>query len=328
MSAGPSRTLGPSRAQTIEELRPVGERVARPMEPGRSSSRRAPQSRVELAPRDAAGILDLGLEALIARIGPCLALSVLIHLVASLLVPEQAVEVYVDFAGLSASLLFPLAATGVVVSLVGDGLEDPGRPLGPAIRRGLLTSPATVVLLVLTNFATLPLMLLLFVPYFLVLWRTWAAVPLYVLEGEQLLDAGERARARANPLARLANVPRRMKRALSRSWRLSRGAPALGRWVLLAVVGQLVLCGLLDAGSGALGYPQAQEFLQSGLGLGESATQLLTHLVAALFLGLSGCVRAALMVAYALDLRVRREGRDLELWLERAELGLGPVRVQ
>ena len=314
-----------SRALVVEELRPARERGSRPVEAARTNSRRAQRARVELAPRDAAGILDLGLEGLIARIGPCLALSVLIHLVASFLVPNQSFDLRIDYLGLSTSFLFPLAATGVVVSLVGDALEDPGRPLGPAIRRGLTSAPATVVLLVLTNFATAPLMVLCFVPYFLVLWRTWAVVPLYVLEGEQLLDAAERARGRAHLLARLANVPRRMGRALKRAWRLSRGTPALGRWVLLAIVGQLVLCGLLDAGSGALSYPQAHEFLQAELGLGVDAIDLLTRVVAALFLGLSGCVRAALMVAYALDLRVRREGRDLELWLERAEHELGPV---
>ncbi|MSR61255.1 MAG: hypothetical protein EXS08_02240 [Planctomycetes bacterium] len=312
-----------SRTLSVEELRPARERGSRPVEAARTNSRHAQRARVELAPRDAAGILDLGLEGLIARIGPCLALSVLIYLLASLLVRSQSLYWKIDYLRLSASFLFPLAATGVVVSLVGDALEDSTRPLGPAIRRGLYSAPATIVLLVLTNFATVPLMALCFVPYFLVLCRTWAAVPLYVLEGEQLLDAAERARGRRNPLARLANIPRRMGRALSRSWRLSRGTPALGRWVLLAIVGQLVLCGLLDAGSGALSYPQAQEFLQGELGLGADAIELLTRLVAALFLGLSGCVRAALMVAYALDLRVRREGRDLELWLERAEHELG-----
>jgi hypothetical protein len=156
-------------------------------------------------------------------------------------------------------------------------------------------------------------------PYFLVQWLGFAAVPIYVLEGEALLTPAERARARRNPFAHLAGFPRRITRALGRSFALSRGGPALGRWVLLAVIGQLVLGGVLELGAMALTYPEAREYLRTQLGFGGAAAELALGAVAGLFTALSSCLRAALMVAFYLDLRVRREGWDLELALSRRD---------
>jgi hypothetical protein len=68
----------------------------------------------------------------------------------------------------------------------------------------------------------------------------------------------------------------------------------------------------------ALTYPQARDYLRTELGFGGTAAELALGAVAGLFTALSACLRAALMVAFHLDLRVRREGHDLELALARA----------
>ena len=111
------------------------------------------------------------------------------------------------------------------------------------------------------------------------------------------------------------SFPRRCVRALKRSVALTRGARSLGRWVLLAIVGQLLFGGVLELGAMALTHPEAREFLRTELGFGGAAAELALGAGAALFTVLSACVRASLMVAFYLDLRVRREGLDLELAL-------------
>jgi hypothetical protein len=68
-----------------------------------------------------------------------------------------------------------------------------------------------------------------------------------------------------------------------------------------------------------LTHPGARDYLRTEVGLSGVFTQLALGAAAALFLALSACLRASQMVAYYLDLRVRREGWDLELALRGAE---------
>ena len=100
--------------------------------------------------------------------------------------------------------------------------------------------------------------------------------------------------------------------------RLSLGAPALGRWLLLAVLGQVLLGGVLELAATGLTHPEAREYLGRELGFGGSAAALVLGGVAAIFTALSSCLRAALMAGFYLDLRVRREGLDLERTLASA----------
>ncbi len=279
-----------------------------------------------LEPRDAGGILDLGIEGLLARLGPALALALCVWLPFGQVTELLGVSGLDGFAGDLATQIWNLLSlvpqgitVAVVASLVGDVLADPRASVAAGVMRGLARAPGAIVILCLTQVLTLPLVCLFLAPYFLVQWLTWAAVPLYVLEGESLLTPAERARTRRSLLAWLASHPRRIGRALARSVRLTRGSPALGRWVLLAVVGQLVLGGVLDLGAMTLHYPEAREYLRVELGFSGAAAEFALGSVAALFTALSACLRGALMTAYYLDLRVRREGLDLELALARAE---------
>jgi len=315
----------PSPRSTTVELAPAHARSGATRTPERLRSTRV-LATTAFAPRDAGGILDLAIDGLLARLGPALALSLCLWL------PFRQVSELLGLSGLdgfSADLyslawnalsLLPMGLTAsVVASLVGDALVDRRAPVAAGIVRGLARAPGAILLLFLTQIAALPLALLCVAPYFLVQWLAFAAVPIYVLEGEALLSPAERGRARRSPVAYLAGFPRRITRALRRSFALSRGGPCLGRWVLLAVIGQLVLGGVLELGAMALTYPEAREYLRSELGFGGAAAELALGAVAALFTALSACLRAALMVAFYLDLRVRREGWDLDLALARAD---------
>jgi len=73
---------------------------------------------------------------------------------------------------------------------------------------------------------------------------------------------------------------------------------------------------VLEAGALGLTHPEAREFLRSELGLSSALVDLALGAGAALFTALAACMRAALTVAFYLDLRVRREGWDLALALE------------
>lgn len=290
---------------------------------------------MRLEPRDAGGILDLALAGLLARFGPCIGVALLLW------IPFRQISELVESSGgdgsgsIGAMLvalawrafeLVPLGITAsVTVRLVADALEDRRTPAQESIRRGLVRAPGVIVLILVTQIALLPLVLMLVVPFVLAQWLTWAALPIYVLEGDALLTADERVRGRRNPLAWMANGVRRFARALVRSFRLSLGWPAFGRWLLVAIVAQLLLASLGELGVFVATYPPAREVLRDVLGLDGATAEFALGAVAAALTALSACLRGAFVAAYYLDLRVRREGWDLELRLrgERDE-GLVP----
>ena len=321
-----------TRRITTEELHPAGERsgARRARDARRVRGARVEASGAALEPRDAGGILDLAIEGLLARLGPALLVALcfflpygqLVQLAGVPDVPGGYEDVFLAVWIAAAANVLPLGPTlAVVSSLVGDVLEGRRATVASAIRRGLARAPAAIAILFVTRVATFPLALACGLPYFLVNWLTYAAVPLYVLEGERLLSPAERARARRNPLAFLASFPLRGARAIARSSALARGARSLGRWVLLAVVGHLVLASLLQSAAAGLAVPEARDFVATELGFGAGAAGVALATVGALFTALAECLSSALMVAFYLDLRVRREGWDLELALSRAEAG-------
>jgi hypothetical protein len=283
------------------------------------ATRARPRAPVALEPRDVAGILDLGIAGLLARLGPILAVALLAFLPFG-----QAGELFGlanlrGFAEATSALawsavgLLPLGLTlAVSASLVGDALLAPATPLATGLARGFARTPGAIVLLFVSQVLALPLLLLCVAPYLVVQWLTWAALPIYVLEGEALLTPAERARAGKSFTAFVASHPRRLARALRKSVALSRGGAAFGRWAAVALVGQLVLGGVLELGASGLAHPDAREYLQNELAFGGGASEFALAALSALFVAVSTALRGALMVAFALDLRVRREGLDLE----------------
>jgi hypothetical protein len=297
----------PARLSTRNCGRPAHQAPLNECAPARWRGARVYAERLSLEPRDAGGILDLALDGLVARCGPSLGLVLLVWL------PFGQIRAILESAGLgdfAAGItalsvnfltLVPQAfSLGVVTSLVGDALAGGQSGVGRSILRGLWAGPAVTVMLLATQVLTLPLILCFFLPYVLVQWLTWAAVPLYVLEGEELLTLRERVAGRRNPLVAVAMVPRRIARA----FRAER-APVdrLGeprRWTVLAIVGLLLLSGSLELSATLLSAPQVREFLRTDLGLGGGLAELAMATVSGFFLALASSVRAALMTAYYL----------------------------
>ncbi len=320
---------------SVEELRPDG--AAGPVRRSRGRARRGARvvtGAARLSRRGAGGILDQALDALVERFGPCLGMALLFWL------PFGQFAELIGFAGQNRTATFVISSlwqlatvvpqaltTAVATSLVGETLARRNLPVGSCILRGIRRTPGVVVIFLVCRVLALPLLCLCLVPFFLVQWVTWSAVAVYVLEGETLLTRSERARARRSPLSFLASFPRRVSRSIARSARLANaGWGAFGRFAVLYLVGEILLAGSLEATASLLSLPQAREFLRGLLQLGSAPAEFVLGAANALFLGLSTSFRASLTTAYCLDLRVRREGLDLELAL-RALPG-GPRRTE
>mgnify|MGYP001606585247 CR=1 FL=1 len=76
------------------------------------------------------------------------------------------------------------------------------------------------------------------------------------------------------------------------------------------------------SGGTALNVPEARAYVRETLGLGGPGVGFLLGTVTAAFAALGSCVRAAIMTAFYLDLRARREGLDLAFALARSEPGV------
>lgn len=306
---------------SVERLRPVrageeGSRAALRSRPGAEVAPGVARS----GPRDAGGILDLAIEGLVARFGPCFALAFAVWLpflqIQELLGLSALGEFELQLTGLAWQLFQFVPAgitTSVVASLVADTLADPAAAVLPGLLRGLRRAPgvcAVLALSALVQFATLVALFFLCGLGVLVgQWLTFAAAPAYALEDRTRV---ERVRA-----SRLPTPLRRVFAALGRSVALARASSSLGRWALVALVGSLLLAFALDSGATALMTPESRSAVSDLLGLGGTASGFFLAACAAAFTALAACVRAALMTAFYLDLCVRHEGHDLALELAR-----------
>jgi hypothetical protein len=318
---------------SVEVLRPAGAsaapRATRARAPFRGARvRSGPASLVQRGP---GGILDQALEGLVARFAPILGMALVFWL------PFGQVTELIGLAGATdarklvistlwqLTVVVPQAMTvAVVTSLVGEALSAgvPGATspsVGACILRGLRRAPGVLAILFLCRVLATPLLFLCLAPFFLLQWLCSAAVAVHVLEGQALLTSAERARARSDPLAFLLSFPRRIARALARSWRLAAGWGSLGRWLVLLLVGEFLLAGSLEGTASVLALPQAREVLRQVLHLEGGPAEFLLGAVGAAFLGLGTAIKAAIATAFALDVRVRKEGLDLELRLRAFE---------
>lgn len=308
---------------SIEDLRPAGAREDAPA-PRTRRGARVRAAAATLEPRDAGGILDLALDGLIARFGPALGVALLLWMpfghVRTLfgLAGLDALSVQMLEFGWSLLQLVPQAlALAVAVSLVGDHLTGGERGVARSIARGLWSGLPVLLILIATQVLTAPLAVLCVFPYVLVYWLTFAAVPMYVLEGMALLTPAEQARAHRGLGARLGGSLRRVGRAIAASVRLSTGWPSLGRWLLVTVVGLWCLIFWIEFSAAMLYDPDVREFLRNELALKGGAADFLVATISGLLLALGAALRGALMTAFYLDLCVRRRGLDLELALRR-----------
>lgn len=274
---------------------------------------------VELRPRGAAEQVDLAVDLLrgggLALIGVCVALWFpfraampwLVELTDVRTFPaeeEFALVFAALFAMVGAQTVVTLLGTAVVTVLVHGRLVGRRPSVGDALLRALRRLPGLVAvllvqalavgaatsLLVLLGFLCPPILLGALVVYLWLTWKLWLAPSALVLEG-------------LGPLA-----------ALQRSWELGDRAP--WRWL-----GVFVLTSILAsffAGVGGVGDNlELRDELLASTGVPLAVFNTVFVGVSAVFFGLSTAIQAAAITIHYLDARIRREGFDLVMRLDR-----------
>lgn len=276
-----------------------------------------------LAPRNGAEIVDLGLEVLARRFLPCLLISVALWIPVRLAMPfvvraipansfdnEQLMSFWVGLigVGLFARLVEIVVTMSLSVltyeHLVGRLVSAP-----EALRKTLRRTPALIGLfliqtLILGAGSSLIVGLAIFCPPFLLgalaywayfSWKLTLAPSILVLED---LTLGQ---------------------AITRSFNLSQGS--FLRWLVVVMI-----AGMLSSWFSAGLQPADNELLrQSALeafGLAPLVYDAVLVPVTAVFSGLATAILAVAWTAYYLDTRIRREGLDLRMRLERQAQGL------
>jgi hypothetical protein len=285
-------------AHSIQVLGPLG--AARAASAAAAGATALP----ELRPRDVGELLDTACDALSARAGTCLALAVPLWLgVYGLerLVISEGVLAFDDPAdlgvlvGQGAVASAVRALTVALVTLVVYGYLQGQRLSAPAALSACLRrAPALLALTLITGLAMFVATscgaVCLFVPAVLLGWL-WAAAPsALVLE-------------RVGPFA-----------ALRRSAVLARRGFA--RWVGIALVGKLVTLpffGVIQV----IQLPEARDALRAALGCPEPLFTALEVLLSAVFSGSAAALASVVLTVYYIDQRVRVEGFDLDMRLER-----------
>lgn len=258
------------------------------------------QGTLGLEPRGVGEMLDASCEFLAARFGPCFGVSFLLWFPAlfidALLIRSGDDLVYLGWT-LVAPPLVGIFTLVFVCSLVGGFLEGRFVPAGEALMKGLSRTPGMILLGSLTGLLT-ALGMCCVVPGLAFEWL-FAVVPaVYVLENVGLSEA--------------------LKRAVGL---VTTGAGFL-RWLGLMVVGGAMALPFTLAEQGLSVLPVRQG-IEEALALGALSFDLTVAAIGASFMALGTSFLAVVKTFFYLDLRVRREGLDLELRLSRLEQGEG-----
>jgi hypothetical protein len=258
----------------------------------------------ELRPRRVGELLDTACDALRARAGACLALAVppwiLVHGLERAILTERVVA-FDDPSDLGLLMGQGAVASGVralttaLVTLVVYGYLQGRRPsASEAFAASLRRAPALLALTFLTGMGMFTAsacgVVCLMLPAVLLGWL-WAVAPAaLVLEG-------------VGPLA-----------ALRRSAALARRGFA--RWLGITTVSTLASLPLLGVIQ-VLQIPEAREELRASLGCPEPWFTGLELLLSSALSGAMAALSAVMLTVYYIDQRVRVEGFDLDMRLER-----------
>ncbi|MEW6074480.1 MAG: hypothetical protein AB1726_18030 [Planctomycetota bacterium] len=252
-----------------------------------------------LAPRGVGQILDTAFDVFTARFAVCVAIGTLLMLpveigmevyFGSRLREPRVLEATWGYA-LVGGVVQLLAAAGVCHVASAHLLAERVDP-GAAIRTVLRKSLGVAALAVTVGPAAYLLFYCCVLPGVFAHWLTAVATTAYILE---------------------TGWP---GRAVARSVSLSWGGGSLGRWMGWASVSSLIVLPLTFFSEG--GYnPMFRDLARRYLPLGWDETALLLAGPAALLAGMAVAYEAVVVVVYYYDLRVRREGLDLERELAR-----------
>ena len=282
--------------ETFQSLRPAGEIASE----GAAARERFEGTRTSaelhaLAPRGVGEILDTALDVLRARFLACVLLIAPLWLLPSALqrVGREASdpgELLTLFVGLALHLGVQTLGIALVTEIVHGELQGVRVPARRAVLVGLRRAPALLALTIVSQIAVAAGTLCCVVPGILLAWL-WSVAPCaLVLE-------------RIGPM-----------RALSRSAALVRGS--FWRWLGLIAV-QTGLLIPLTALPTVLAIPDVESWVRARSGLSPAAFSVLEVLLTSAFTGVATAVAAVILTVFYLDLRVRSEGFDLAMRLER-----------
>ena len=246
-------------------------------------------------PRGVGALLDAATGTYAARFAVCVGLAT------ALLLPFQMLSELLArsehlLRGLGVLLAFSIPARflciGFIACFVADRLLGRAAQPGRAARRAAGASGRLLGVALAVGLISVPLVCMCFFPLFVGIWLFSLAPVIVALEGRTVADG------------------------LRRSMLLVGGWGALGRWLGVVLVGSALLTpasGLI----GAVHEPAVRAFLETSLGVRGLAFDLLTTTVSAFLVAISTAFFAVEMTVLYVDQRVRKEGLDLELWLER-----------
>ena len=312
----------------FERLGPAGARDAALAATGRSVRRAedVEDADYDVAPRGVGATLDLGLELVRSRFAVAVGLS------SCLWLPVQAFNAYfapdpeqiVGGKGADLALVFLTAgtsnlATGLMnlltaaltARLLYDAFHGRRTPLGELVLSTLGRLPGLVVVGILSAIIYMVGFYTLFIGVFGAMWIVTPMAYVYVLERPPLGVAIQRSFQLS--FDQLFSWP-----AFFGFW----------RWAGVMVVASLLSTPFAGLAAFSVTY-EVRTAVLPYLPIGYDTYNLIAVVVGALFLGVATTVTAGILTAYYLDLRVRRDGLDLERWQRRlqdaAPVGSGVV---
>jgi hypothetical protein len=251
-----------------------------------------------LAPRTFPRMLDAACDALAARFTACFSISLLLWF------PALFAEALLVRNASDAALIWSLTVPGLVqtlsavfvCSLVGAHLEGRPAAAGEELLHGLVRSPGSVVLALVTGLASTVGMCACFAPGIALRWL-FAAVPaVYVLERATVFGA------------------------IGRSVTLAASGGAFLRWLGCTAIGWLMILPFTSAKWALYAVPERSS-LEEYVALSGHSFDLAVAALAAPLLAIGTAFAAVVRTVYYFDLRTRREGLDLELQLAALRAG-------
>lgn len=293
-----------------------GERSRRPRRSG------VEESAYSLRPRGAGRLLDLGIEVLVRRFLVCVGLGVALVFPLRAVMPyyqsimsgwgarpdQLAWFLWTTVALLLAQALVDVLATTAVTLLAYEELLGGRLSVGETLRRTLGRLPALIVIFVLKALIVGIGAALLFALSVMCPPIVLGALAYYLFFQWKLAVAPS-----ALILERIGVIA-----AISRSFELSRRS-------FLRYFALIVLSTVLGAGFSLLlafgDHPLVTQEIVDSSGIPEPLLQGVEVVLAALFQGIVTAIGAVSITVYYLDARIRREGFDLSMRLERLRVG-------
>jgi hypothetical protein len=286
---------------SVQRMRPMteaGEISAGPAR-RRFGGSRVAASLAPLSPRGVGQILDDAFDVLIARFGTCVVIGTILMLPVQLgmeLFHQAPLEetIYLFSPWFWTFLAFPVQffAAACVCRIVGSHLQGEEVQIGEVVneitRRLVGIAFLSILIGVIVGVGTVCC----YLPGVVFQWLFSVVLACYLLEG---LSVGE---------------------ALGRSVRLTSGWGSLGRWLGYFTVSSIIAIPL-SSPSSLLMNPDVRGVLEEYLPLDGGPMGFLLAALSAFFMGIALAYPAILMVVYYTDLRVRKEGMDLDRELDR-----------